>query len=339
MIHSETVSIIVPVFNAEKYIEQCIKSCLDQSYKDIELILVNDGSTDGSLEKCLPWKTDPRVQIVSIENHGVSFARNLGLRRASGKWILFLDSDDYLLENCLEKLMSLVSADTQQIIAAYTEGEVKKAELCHQTVSADEISRLCLDPINHRFQSSFYEEKPASWVSCWNKLYLNRVIQENAIAFCEGLRLSEDMLFNMDYLSCIRQAVITNIPVVFYRSNAQSVTRAFHPSHLDDRMRLFRILKDREYENASVYIISTLFWEICRMESETSGNTRKQLEKIVCDYFSENKEILLAVRNLSLSNGKWQRMVYEIAAICFRYKVYCVGFFILRLYALAIKEK
>lgn len=339
MIHSETVSIIVPVFNAEKYIEQCIKSCLDQSYKDIELIIVNDGSTDGSLAKCLQWKTDPRVQIVSIENHGVSFARNLGLRRASGKWILFLDSDDYLLENCLEKLMSLVSADTQQIIATYTEGEVKEAELCHQTVSADEISRLCLDPINHRFQSSFYEEKPASWVSCWNKLYLNRVIQENAIAFYEGLRLSEDMLFNMDYLSCIREVVITNIPVVFYRSNEQSVTRAFRPSHLDDRMRLFRILKEREYEHASVYVISILFWEICRMETETSGNTRKQLEKIVCDYFLENKEILLAVRNLSLSNGKWQRMVYKMAAICFRYKVYFAGFFILRLYAVVTKGK
>ena len=337
MIHSETVSIIVPVFNAEEYIEQCIKSCLEQSYQDIELILVDDGSTDGSLAKCLLWKADPRVQIVSIENHGVSFARNLGLKKASGKWILFLDSDDYLLENCLEKLMSLVSADTQQIIAAYTDGEVKEAELFCQTASADEISRLCLDPINHRFRSSFYEEKPVSWVSCCNKLYLNRVIQENALAFCEGLRLSEDMLFNMDYLSCISEVIVTNIPVVYYRSNAQSVTKVFRAGHMDDRIRLFRILQERECENISVYVLSTLFWEICRMESQTSGNERKRLEKVVCDYISENQDFFFAARNLSLSKGKWQRMVYKMAAICFRYKVYFAGFFILRLYAVATK--
>ena len=92
------ISIIVPVYNAEAYLDRCIESVVTQSFQDLELILVNDGSTDTSPEKCRAWAHDPRVVFLSTENKGVSAARNLGLQQARGTWILFLDSDDYLLE-------------------------------------------------------------------------------------------------------------------------------------------------------------------------------------------------------------------------------------------------
>ena len=106
IVKQPTLSIIVPVYNAEKYIDQCIESVLTQSFTDFELILVNDGSTDSSLERCYAWDSDERVKVFFTENRGVSHARNYGLKNAIGKWILFLDSDDYLVKDSLEALIS-----------------------------------------------------------------------------------------------------------------------------------------------------------------------------------------------------------------------------------------
>lgn len=331
------ISIIVPVFNAEAYIEQCMDSVLSQSYRNIELILVDDGSTDGTLQKCLRWRDDPRVKIISIENHGVSYARNLGLQNASGKWIMFLDSDDYFLENCLENLMALVSPDTQEIIAAYTCDEPKKVRHLHEAVSADAVLRMSLDSINNRLFPEFYEIKPMSLPSCWAKLYLNRVIKENGIRFREDLRLSEDQLFNLDYLSCIEKVVVTDLPVLHYRRNALSVTKVFNAGHLDDRFRFFNILKERRYQDAPVHICSLLFFEICKIERYTKGSARRQLEQNVIGFLAENSDVFLYTGKLSLSRGRWQRVFYKAAAVCIGNRMCRAGFGLLRIYATLTK--
>lgn len=325
-------SIIVPVFNAEPYLEQCIRSVLDQSWRDLELILVNDGSTDGSLQICHSWECDPRVRVLSTENRGVSHARNLGLQTATGEWIMFLDSDDYMLEGCLEKLMALRTPDAQQILADYTGGESKAGAPRHVAVSAGAVYKMSLDPVNNRLLPDFFEIKPMSLAACWARLYRGSVIREKGIRFHEGLRLSEDMLFNLDYLSCIEQVVITDLSVLYYRCSASSVTRVFRAGHLADRFRFFDILKEQKEPDAAVHVVSLLFYEICRIERYARGEERKQLERQISGYLKQNRDILRRTRRRALSAGRWQRWFYKAAAVFFGSGLDAAGFVCLRFY-------
>lgn len=326
-------SIIVPVFNAELYLEQCIRSVLDQSWRDLELILVNDGSTDASLQICLQWECDPRVRILSTENRGVSHARNMGLNVAAGEWIMFLDSDDYLLEGCLEKLMALCAPDAQQILADYTSGRSKARAPRHAAVDAEAVYKMSLDPVNNRLLPDFFEIKPVSLAACWARLYRGSVIREKGIRFHEGMRVSEDMLFNLDYLSGIEQVMITDLPVLYYRCNTASVTRVFRAGHLADRFCFFDILKERQEADAAVHVVSLLFYEICKIERYTSGHERRQLERQISGYLSQNRDILRRTRGRALSAGRWQRCFYKAAAVCFGSGLDAAGFVCLRFYA------
>ena len=116
------ISIIVPVYNIEKYIENCIQSVLAQSYPDFELLLVNDGSTDSGPDLCRKWEQkDSRIRLISKENGGVSSARNLGLDQSVGEYIFFLDGDDKLHPDCLKKLLEKMTPETDIVFCDYAE--------------------------------------------------------------------------------------------------------------------------------------------------------------------------------------------------------------------------
>ena len=116
------ISVIVPVYNIEKYIEHCILSILNQTYSDFELLLINDGSTDSSYEICKKWEdSDTRIKVISKPNGGVSSARNLGLDIASGEYLFFIDGDDRLTPDCFEKLMQHMTPDVDFVSAEYQE--------------------------------------------------------------------------------------------------------------------------------------------------------------------------------------------------------------------------
>lgn len=114
----EKVSIIVPIHNVEKYIERCTKSLISQTYRDIEILLINDGSPDNSKTICERYeKIDKRIKLYNKENGGLSDARNYGLKRAKGEYILFVDSDDYIESNTVEVLISEMKKDNLDIVA------------------------------------------------------------------------------------------------------------------------------------------------------------------------------------------------------------------------------
>ena len=111
------ISVIIPVYNAEKYLSRCIDSVLNSSYTDFELLLINDGSTDQSLDICRQYKDqDSRITVISQENQGVSAARNLGLRICRGDWIIFIDSDDYISGDFLELITRNEYQDKDMIL-------------------------------------------------------------------------------------------------------------------------------------------------------------------------------------------------------------------------------
>ncbi len=112
----DKVSVVVPIYNVEKYLPKCIESIQMQTYNNLEIILVNDGSTDSCLKICEKYKKlDKRVIIINKENGGLSDARNFGIEKATGKWITFIDSDDYVEKDYIETLMSLSDSDDYDV--------------------------------------------------------------------------------------------------------------------------------------------------------------------------------------------------------------------------------
>ena len=333
------ISIIVPVYNAEAYLDRCIESVVTQSFQDLELILVNDGSTDTSPEKCRAWAHDPRVVFLSTENKGVSAARNLGLQQARGTWILFLDSDDYLLEGCLEMLTGCILPGTQEVLANYTTSSAQTDAVQHQAVSARSVRKMTLDPINNRLLPDFYPVQPLSLPSCWGKLFRRDIIEAHHLRFREELRLSEDTLFHLEYLAAIACVAVTNLPVLYYRTSTGSVTNTFRAAHLSNRFLYFSILMEHLDPDAAVQILSLLFYEICKIERFTSGPERKKLEQAATGFLTDHRELFARIQNCSLSSGTWQRKVYQAAAACFQRKAYRVGYLLLRFYAIALQGK
>lgn len=195
--HMKMISIIIPVYNTERFIEDCIKSILLQTYSFFELILVDDGSTDNSLHICKRYeKVDKRIKVFSKQNNGVSSTRNFGLARASGDWIMFVDSDDTINPDTLQSLVEKVVCNEMIVCcgAKYDNGEdyfVFK-NLSIEDVDSDDLGHVLL------------------YGPPWGKLYNRAVIESNNLRFDESISKSEDTLFFWQYMNCISNVATTS---------------------------------------------------------------------------------------------------------------------------------
>ena len=170
------VSIIVPVYKVEKYLDRCVESLVNQTYKNIEIILVDDGSPDNCPEMCDAWaQKDSRIVVIHKENGGVSSARNKGLESARGEWIWFVDSDDYVELFALEKLVPMT--DNSDLIIFDTR-----------------IDELYVK--DDRFFDNYYFMYRFGFGPC-NKLYKKSIITENNLKFDVEEAIGEDLLFNI----------------------------------------------------------------------------------------------------------------------------------------------
>lgn len=185
------VSIIVPVYNAEKYLHRCIDSILSQTFPDFELLLVDDGSSDRSGVICDEYSTkDFRVRVFHKENGGVSSARNLGLDRAQGEWITFIDADDWVDEVFLSKLYVEKINDIDLVVsyAKYINryGIVHEKKYATRTIDAKDV------------QIMFIDNDLAWQTSPWAKLYRKDICKH--IRFIEGMHIGEDLVFLYSYI-------------------------------------------------------------------------------------------------------------------------------------------
>ncbi len=183
------VSIIVPVYNAEKSIRRCIDSILEQSYNDTEIVLVDDGSTDSSGMICDDYqKKDNRVRAIHTTNHGVSHARNVGIAESSGEFITFVDSDDHIAPTFLENYMQYkdfeLVAGGYQTFPQHHQMTFQDNSYC---ISKGDASRL--SPMVARLDGS-----------CWAKLFRSNIIKNNNLWFDESMKFSEDTLFSVKYM-------------------------------------------------------------------------------------------------------------------------------------------
>ena len=207
-----SVSIIVPVYNAEKTIRRCIESILHQSCGDFELLVVDDGSPDSSGAICDAYAAgDARVRVFHKENGGVSAARNLALEQARGKYIQFLDSDDWitpdatllLLRAAEEHEADLVISDFYRVVGerVSVKGDIEEGSVLTQEEYAAHMM-----------------ENPADFYYgvLWNKLYRRSIVERYRLRMDEEISWCEDFLFNLEYIRCARRFYALNVPIYYY---------------------------------------------------------------------------------------------------------------------------
>lgn len=195
------VSIIVPIYNIEKYIEKCIKSLIVQSYSNLEILLVNDGSTDGSMLTCNCYQEkDNRIKIINKKNGGLSSARNAGLKVARGKYYVFIDGDDYVHPEFIERLLRGVNESGADIAACGIHIVNEKND--ETSVLATGAKYALSNPFNDEILQSIEVEKRyyknrkyGFWyVVSWNKIYKAEIFDE--LKYDEGMIYEDEFLFH-----------------------------------------------------------------------------------------------------------------------------------------------
>lgn len=275
------VSIIVPVFNAEKYLKRCIDSLKNQLLADIEIILVDDFSTDSSPRICdKAAEEDNRIKVIHKVNEGAGKARNAALEIATGEYIGFVDSDDYvelemfatLYDTAIKYNSDLVMSGVQ-----FVDGNMfsEKGECIKKTYfdkdthfeTSDELKKLRMGIVG----SEPYDSDDSKYgMSIWKNLFRHEIIKKNNIFFeSEREILSEDALFMIDYISCINKATGINAAFYNYCRNGESISKSYKKDRFEKSLVFVdavkqRFEKDIKSDEYDVYI--NRFWQaMCRV--------------------------------------------------------------------------
>ena len=200
------ISIIVPVYNADRYLKNCISSILNQSFYNFELILINDGSKDCSGEICDNYASkDKRVKVIHKNNEGVSIARNIGIDMSKGKYIMFCDSDDVIEKDWCRSLYNLYTNNHNSVAVCgfnIINYRNNKSENIFKIFNKDK-------KINYLKVKDFYELYDKNLLNYpWNKIYDAKIIKENKIKFEENITLGEDLLFNLKYFEFVKGDIV-----------------------------------------------------------------------------------------------------------------------------------
>lgn len=271
------ISIIVPVYNSEKYLRKCLDSLINQTFKDIEIIMINDGSTDNS-EKIIKeyQKKDKRIVLFNKKNGGQSSARNLGLSRAKGKYISFIDSDDYIQPNLCEKLYGVISAGYDIVVTDYyiIDGKFKKYYKISNCEEGEISSKDYL----------------LTAVCPWNKMYKKSFLINNKFKFPEGIIYE-------DYASI--PTLVNYNPKIYYLSEAfvnyihtevSTMRSAEYKIKYEDIFVatnfLYEHLFDSEYREELEYLISNHFLYLGSLNFYRF-NKYEQIDKI-SDFIKEH---------------------------------------------------
>ena len=276
------VSVIVPIYNVEKYLRRCLDSLVNQTLADIEIILVDDESPDNSKEIYKEYLAkDNRIKLVQKKNGGLGFARNSGLEIATGEFIAYIDSDDYVDVNMFKKLYDTSKSNNlDTVYCGYNnlDDELKVhsfSEVDDLTIfsTKDEVNGVLLDMIACK-PSSPLERKYR--MSVWHAIYSRDLIENNRIRFCsERQFISEDIIYHIDYLSKANRIAFIPDSFYYYCYNEDSLTKTFREDRFEksvilhqELLRRFKVegYKESVYKNrVDRFIIGYARYTIVRL--------------------------------------------------------------------------
>ncbi len=275
------VSIIVPVYNVEKYLQRCINSLKNQTLDDIEIILVNDASTDSSLEICNKAMTeDSRVKVISKVNEGAGKARNAALEIAAGKYIGFVDSDDFVDKDMFRTLYEKAEKYNSDLVMSgvlFVDGNMfsESGECVRKTYfdadthfeTDDELKKLRMGIVGATPEDS---DDSKYGMSIWKNLFRHEIIKNNNLVFqSEREMLSEDALFMVDFISCIKKATGINEAFYNYCRNEDSISKSYKKDRFEKSLVFVNEVEKRfekDINSAEYQIYINRFWQaMCRV--------------------------------------------------------------------------
>lgn len=247
----DLISVVIPVYNGEKYIERCLNSILKQSYTNLQIIVVNDGSND-STEEILGkiGNKDDRIAIVNKSNGGVSSARNEGLQYAKGKYIYFMDCDDYVESTIIEKLYNCIIKENIGLsLCGFLNTYEQKITMGFECGKSE--GKLCkrdyLIWMSEYLYSVFFG-------ALWNKLYILDVVKKNKIQFNENVSYGEDFIFNLKYLEYIQSVYILPEQLYYYyHGNNASLTKEKNQLYLWEMAKIRYSFCIEQYSKMKMY--------------------------------------------------------------------------------------
>ena len=285
-------SIIMPVYNVEKYVEKAIRSVMNQTYKNFELIVVNDGTKDNSMDiiKKLQ-KEDKRIKIFNKDNGGLSSARNFGLKYATGEYVCFVDSDDYVYANYLEVLYNeILNKESDLIIFGYNVDVVDSNEIILKEFDILENYQ------EFNKKNKLYFENVSMIGYAWNKCFKRSIIEENNLTYEEGTSYIEDIIFNCDFIKkCTNIIIIPNIIYHYVQRERETLGRKSYNNMLEldlrysEKLKQILLLLNNSRRKVDKTIYNTLFerikWSINIITFDKSISRKNKLTKIN-GYFS-----------------------------------------------------
>ena len=306
----DLVSIIVPVYNVEKYLKECIDSIVHQTYKNTEIILVDDGSKDSSGIICDNFqKENTNIKVYHKNNSGVSDTRNFGIKKATGKFITFIDSDDVIDNNFIEKMVNK-SNDCDLVCCNYSFW-YKDKKIDNQFNNVGIMDRESI-------KKELFKKNSIKGYSC-NKLFKTSIIKDNNIEFSSEIKICEDLLFCFKYCQYINQAFIIEDNLYYYRMRKTSASNYNNEKDLTVFKAFSKMyeLDNKVYEyGKSLY--AYIFFKYRKMISRDSNVKKLSLVKTLIDkdiYFNYKFSIiaysLMRKKNYNyLKNKKQKKLNY-----------------------------
>ncbi|TYA71868.1 glycosyltransferase [Seonamhaeicola marinus] len=292
------ISIIIPVYNVEAYIDRCLESVINQTHKNLEILLINDGATDNSGKLCDDYALkDSRIKVIHQKNKGLSGARNTGLKLATGDYISFIDSDDWVEANMLELMLEISLKQNVDLV---------ECNLQKLTEIDNSISRSGTTRIESKIEALKRIVSNQSF-SVWRRLYKAHLV--NNIKFVEG-KNSEDVYFTISVFKSIEKIAYSTMPLYNYFIGGTSITRGgYRLKTLDTVDAAIYLEKEisKNYTNKDLlktsidFLVTILLYNYKQLNTHTKLDPqythRKKLKKLIKEYYkscTKNSQIILA---------------------------------------------
>jgi glycosyltransferase involved in cell wall biosynthesis len=338
----ELISVIVPVYNCQDSLHRCLDSIRGQSYRTLEVLLINDGSTDDSGAICDEFaRADDRIRVFHGPNSGPAAARNLGIEQATGSLLFFLDADDDIEKNALQLLVESYQASKADLIV----GDFKKNKDGHWLESGHDAvlsSSKLLTKHNIQDYTKSYLRKPNRFplfVYSWGRLFKSSIIKEHRIRFNAGLRTFEDVLFNFIYLKHANDMFFVNEPIYNHLVHENYASASMMISGNPEIMFGYKeaLVAAGEFiagntadattreDIGHAYVCYTII-QLVRICGQLSGSNKKKIYKVVRETVNETR-LRTNLQFYSPSKGDSKmvpllmklRLVWPVIAVC-RYK-------------------
>lgn len=325
------ISIIIPVYNTEKYLKECVESVLAQTYKKIEIILIDDGSTDNSYNICKKLSVNNKeysIKIIHIENSGVSKARNIGIKHAKGEYLCFLDSDDYLDDDYLEIMFNTLNKGKVDIVFSNYKIDYGNKKV----IKTQRLPRGIYE--NQGLMNISIDDGTITGIlfgSACTALYKKRIIEEYQIKFPEKIKVNEDGIFNLLILKCCDCIEIVEYAGYNYRQVRKEEKRTFKWNEQFEKATSYIEKKFGDYDDFNQQLlnrkVSVFFWNIVTIEY--ANDSIEQLSKLLKEYVYK-KDIILAYSTLNKKNISVYKQIlinmvlkehYSLFIFCIKYLV------------------